>query len=228
MGLVEKMRDERLDDLKNRCFGIWRGVVTNVNDPLGLGRVKAKVHELLGDKDETDWASYCSPFGGSGAGWFFLPSPVTPGADEAQAGDGVWIMFEAGDLGRPVWCGFWYSAVDTPPAGAGKDVRVLRTRAGHRIEFGDASGGEYVKVTDKAGSSVLLDSAGGSVTVDSAGPLSVKAAGQVKVEAPTVVVDAGLVELAGAGGDVITTETHPKCRYNGQPIPGSSKVKAGS
>ena len=228
MGLLEKMRDERLEDMKGRCFGIWRGIVTNVNDPLGLGRVKAKVHELLGEKDETDWASYCSPFGGAGAGWCFLPSPVTPGADEPQAGDGVWIMFEAGDLNRPVWVGFWYSSVDPPPAGAGKDVRVLRSKAGHRIEFGDAAGGEYVKVVDKVGNRVLLDSAGGSVTVESVGDVTVKAAGEAKVQASKAVIDAGSVELAGADGDVITTATHPKCRYDKQPIPGSAKVKAGS
>ena len=37
-------------------FGMFRGVVTNVDDPEGLGRIKATVHELLGETDEPDWA----------------------------------------------------------------------------------------------------------------------------------------------------------------------------
>ncbi|MDI6792595.1 MAG: phage baseplate assembly protein V [bacterium] len=82
MNLQEILEDEKLTRLKNRYFGIWRGVVTNVNDPKGLGRIKAKVHELLGDKDETNWASYCAPFGGGGHGWFFMLSPVTKGAKD--------------------------------------------------------------------------------------------------------------------------------------------------
>lgn len=212
MNLSDRLKDEKVETLKGRFFGIWRGVVTNVNDPEGLGRVRAKVHELFGDDEETDWASYCAPFGGGGAGWFTLPSPVTAGAEQPQAGDGVWIMFEAGDINRPVWVGFWYSKIDPPPEGADKDVHVFRTRSGHRVAFCDKAGEEHIKVTDKAGNSVLLDSTTGAVTV----------------HASKVIVDAGQVELAGAGGGVITDATHPTCFYNGSPIPGSSKVKAGS
>ena len=214
MGLLEQMRDEQLEAMKGRFFGLWRGIVTNVNDPLGLGRVKAKVHELLGDEGETDWATPCLPSGG----WLFLP----------KTNDGVWVAFEAGDINRPVWLGFWTSKVDKPPEGAGKDVRVLQSRAGHRIEFGDAEGSEYVKVVDKAGSSVLLDSAGGVVAIESKGDVTIKAAGEAKVEAQKAVVDAQLVELAGTEGGVVTTATHPVCPYTGAPIQGSAKVRAGS
>jgi len=212
MNMTDKLKDERLEALKGRFFGIWRGTVTNTNDPDGLGRIKAKVHELFGDDEETNWASYCTPFGGGGAGWFALPSPVTPGAQKPQAGDGVWIMFEAGDINRPVWIGFWYSKVDRPPEGADKDTVVLQTRSGHRIEFSDKPGDEHVKITDKSGNSVLLDSNSGTV----------------RVEASKVVIASGQVELAGADGGVITQATHPTCFYNHQPILGSSKVKAGS
>jgi hypothetical protein len=107
MDLFDSLKDEATEGLRNRYFGIWRGIVSNVNDPLGLGRIKAKVHELLGDTGETDWASYCSPFGGGGHGWFFLPSAGTPGA-----GDPIWIMFEARNLNRPVWVGFWFNQTD--------------------------------------------------------------------------------------------------------------------
>ena len=73
MGLLEQMKRERERRGGGHFFGLYRGVVTNVNDPEKLGRIRAKVHELLGDTDETDWASPCVPFGGEGAGWLMLP-----------------------------------------------------------------------------------------------------------------------------------------------------------
>ena len=42
MGLLEQMRRERERRSDGRFFGLYRGVVTNVNDPEGLGRVRAK------------------------------------------------------------------------------------------------------------------------------------------------------------------------------------------
>lgn len=198
MDLLKAIKDDQINRLKGLLFGIWRGTVTNVNDPLGLGRIKAKVHELLGDNDETDWASYCSPFGGGGHGMFFLPSGGAPGT-----GDPVWIMFEAGDINRPVWVGFWFNQTDMAPLGASKDVRVLQTKSGHRLEFHDAQGQEKVVVKDKAGQTVTLDC--------SKNEIKVTANQKVIVEAPQV-------ELGeGAQGGVLTSQTWPSCFFTGQP-----------
>lgn len=198
MDLFDSLKDENAEGMKNRYFGIWRGVVSNVNDPLGLGRIKAKVHELLGDNEETNWASYCSPFGGGGHGWFFLPAGATPGA-----GDPVWIMFEAGDLNRPVWVGFWFNQTDTAPMGASKDVRVLETKSGHRLEFHDMAGKEKVVIKDKAGQTVELECT----------------KKEIKVTAnQKVIVEAPEVELGeGAQGGVVTSQTWPTCFFTGQP-----------
>ena len=214
MDLDEKLKDEELEKLKNRFFGIWRGVVTNVNDPQNLGRIKVRIHELLGDKDETNWASYCAPFGGGGHGWFFLPSPVTGGAKEAQAGDGVWIMFEAGDLNRPVWIGFWYSDVDGKPTDADKDVRVLETKSGHKIVFNDREGKEKIRIEDRDGQFMELDCKGEMITV--------QANQKVIVKAPEV--DVGESALSG----IHTQQTHAVCFVTGQPIGHSTTVKGGS
>jgi len=216
MDILEKLKDEKLERLKNKYFGIWRGVVTNVNDPLNLGRIKAKVHELLGDKDETNWASYCAPFGGSGAGWFFLPAPVTADAKEPQAGDGVWVMFEAGDINRPVWTGFWYSRVDAKPKGADKDVRVLQTKSGHRISFDDRA--KTVRVEDSSGQFIEWQALTGRITIEAKQKVIVKAE-QVSVESDSV--DLGKSDLSG----VICKNTHPVCYYNGRPIGCSQSVR---
>ena len=215
MNIYEKLRDEKLERLKDRYFGIYRGVVTNVNDPLGLGRIKAKVHELLGDRDETNWASYCAPFGGGGHGWFFLPSPVTEGADEPQAGDGVWIMFEAGDLNRPVWLGFWYSEVDGKPKDADKNVRVLETKSGHKVVFDDNEGKEKIRIEDKSGQYVEWEATENKITVE--------ANEKVIVKAPFVDIGEGS-SLSG----VECRNTHPVCYVTGQPIGCSTTVKGES
>jgi uncharacterized protein involved in type VI secretion and phage assembly len=156
MGLLEQMKRERERRGDGRFFGLYRGVVTNVNDPESLGRVRAKVHELLGDTGETDWAFPCVPFGGGGAGWLMLP----------KTNDPVWIAFEAGDLNRPVWLGFWYSTPQPPPGGAGPDVRVLQSKAGHRIELGDAEGEEHVRVSHRSGALVEIDRDGNIALVE--------------------------------------------------------------
>lgn len=89
-------------------FGPYRGIVTNTTDPVGQNRVKAVVPQLFGNAStETDWALPCVP-----ANFAAIPQP----------GQGVWIMFEGGDINYPVWMGVWQGTTSTPspydPVGA--------------------------------------------------------------------------------------------------------------
>ncbi|HXM58293.1 MAG TPA: phage baseplate assembly protein V, partial [Candidatus Dormibacteraeota bacterium] len=54
-------------------FGKYRGIVSDNQDPLMIGRVKARVPDVTGD-DETGWALPCAPFGGSATGFFAIPA----------------------------------------------------------------------------------------------------------------------------------------------------------
>ena len=47
----------------DRFFGKYRGVVTDNQDPLMIGRIRARVPDVMGD-DESGWAMPCAPFGG--------------------------------------------------------------------------------------------------------------------------------------------------------------------
>ena len=80
-------------------YGKYRGVVTDVKDPLMLGRIKANVPDVMGDQ-ESGWAMPCMPFGGSSMGFYALPG----------VGAGVWIEFEQGDPDYPIWSGCWWGA----------------------------------------------------------------------------------------------------------------------
>ena len=56
----------------NGFYGKYRGIVTDNQDPLMIGRVRAKVPDVMGDH-ESGWAMPCAPFGGSGMGFFATP-----------------------------------------------------------------------------------------------------------------------------------------------------------
>ena len=73
--------------------GIYRGLCVNNQDPAGMSRITAVVPQIFGNTSTvTDWALPCLPTGVTS-----IPSP----------GQGVWIMFEGGDLNYPVYMGQW-------------------------------------------------------------------------------------------------------------------------
>lgn len=147
-------------DGQPRFFGKYEGKVTDVADPLEIGRVRALVPEVLGEEVKTGWALPCAPFGGGkDRGLLFLP----------QEGDTVWIEFAAGDLSRPIWAGAFWGAPESAGqqddlsaetgselptsegAKAGPGKSILRTKDGHRIVMDDE--GEIVIIAhgkDKA------------------------------------------------------------------------------
>ena len=227
-GVLDQMTDERVENLKRLRFGLYRGVVRDVDDPEEKGRIRVEVHELLGAGKLTNWASYCAPFGGGGAGFFMLPRP----------GDGVWVMFERGEPTKPVWIGFWFNAQDTRPEEAGKDVRVLRSKTGHQIAFGDEDGKEFLEVKDNAGNVVRIDSPAGDLivkvsgkaTVEVGGDATVKAGGPVTLDAPQVKTTQ-LTDLGGGGrrvariGDLVLSRGH--LVQVGQIQTGAAKTSAG-
>ena len=60
-GVLDEFRDEQVERMKRKRFGLYRGIVRDVDDPENMGRVRVEIHELLGPGKLTDWASYCSP-----------------------------------------------------------------------------------------------------------------------------------------------------------------------
>ncbi len=71
------------------ALGVHRGVVESAVDPVGERRLLVRIPSVLGDR--AVWALACLPVGV---------------ADELpNAGDAVWVAFEAADASRPVWLG---------------------------------------------------------------------------------------------------------------------------
>ena len=151
-----KLFEERV---QNRFFGKYAGVVTDVEDPLEIGRLRARVPAVLGETAETGWALPCAPFGGGkDRGFLMLP----------EVGDTVWIEFAAGDVSQPIWTGAFWGAPDSAgqqddlaeeagsevptaeDAKAGPGRHVLRTAAGHRLLLDDEGDIVLTHGSDKA------------------------------------------------------------------------------
>lgn len=156
----------------SRFYGKHEGVVVDVEDPLGIGRIRAKVPAVLGEDVVSGWALPCAPFGGGkDRGFLFLPEP----------GDTVWIEFAAGDPCRPIWVGAFWGAPTTAGgtddlaqetgaevptsdgAAAGPGLSVLRTRSGHRLVLDD--GGDLVILAAGNGKTEIRLTPGGEVIV---------------------------------------------------------------
>lgn len=145
------------DTSRGLVQGVVVGLVTNLNDPDDLGRVKVK-YAWLGEI-ESWWAKLAAPMAGPERGIFYLP----------EVNDEVLIAFEHGDVHRPYIIGSLWSSTDKPPKKNSEAVlsgkvnqRIIKTRAGHLILLDDKSGEEKVQVKTKAGHEVMLDDTAGS------------------------------------------------------------------
>ncbi len=174
-----------------RAYGVAAGIVTNNQDPDGLGRVRIRF-PWLSDDNETDWARIATMMAGSERGSFFLP----------EVGDEVLVAFEHGDINHPFVIGMLWNGVDTPPETnsdgqnnirkiksrsgheiifddndtAQQEKLEIRTNAGHRIILDDSSGQEKIEIIDKTGNNKMtVDSVQNSINIESVMQLKIKA-----------------------------------------------------
>ena len=147
---------------ESRFPGLYDAVVTEVTDPLKVGRVKVRVPSIFVEEDT--WARPCLPYG-----HFFVPA----------IGDHVWVAFEAGDATAPVWLGVWYPSGEAPePAcdAAPPVQRLVRTEAGQTLLFDDSDGKERLRIEDRTGNYIELST--DAVTIHSEKPVTIDAPGQ--------------------------------------------------
>ena len=143
------------------------GVVTDNKDPDKLGRVKVKFPSLSND-DNSWWAPCISVGAGKNRGWFFIPEPD----------DEVLVLFEHGDVNRPLVVGGLWNGKDKPPDKnpGGNPRRVIKSRQGSKITFDD----DQMKL-------IIEDGTGkGKITFDSnANKISIEAlTGDVCIQSP--------------------------------------------
>lgn len=222
-----------------RIQGVVGAVVTSLDDPLGLARVKVAL-PWLSPEYETTWAPVIQLTAGKSTGAMFLPEP----------GDQVLVSFEFGDLRRPYVLG---SVVNRrtgaggvlQPGGtepgkaaikAGKPSAVawrgLVTPGGNRLAFhdeGPPGGGkptasEVVLTTDGDKLGLLLDAVKGELRIvctpgSPPGRLSIECDGDVEIKAGsagTLTVDGG--QLLTLKGKQVQIEGTGPVAVKGKPI----------
>jgi hypothetical protein len=158
----------RDDQQGDRFYGKYRGLVSDNQDPLDLGRLKARVPEVLGDV-ETGWASPCAPYAGPKAGLYVVPPKNA----------GVWIEFEAGDPSRPIWVGAWWGKAEVPPKPGGGQTRpgtkILRSDQGLIVALDDDA--QKISISDAdAKNQVVIEVKSGKITLKSSQQVIVEAA----------------------------------------------------
>ena len=139
--------------------GVVIGIVTNIQDPDKLARVRVKF-PWLSEDDESEWARVATLMAGKERGSLFLP----------EVDDEVLVAFEHGDMRRPFVIGALWNGVDLPPPEFAQDgknnLRLIKSRSGHVIKLDDTEGSEKIEIVDKTGKNrIVIDSKDNTITI---------------------------------------------------------------
>jgi phage protein D/phage baseplate assembly protein gpV len=185
-------------------FGLVIALVTSVQDPEKLGRVKVRF-PWLSDSYESEWARVVQVGAGKNRGLLVLP----------EVDDEVLVGFEHGDVRWPYVLGGVYNGVDKPKddpklidGSAGTvNRRWFISRAGHVLSFDDGSDGGGILIETGDGKQVVSlnaaatrihISSGGDVVIESKGKVSISAGSDLSIEAKSsLALKAPKVSLEG-------------------------------
>jgi len=186
--------------------GVVIALVSNVQDPLRMGRVKLKF-PWLSDSYESDWCRVAQ-FGGVGGGGLILP----------DVQDEVLVAFDRGSLEHPYVLAGLYNGLDKPTPDPDRvepvnlrsgevNWRSLADRSGNMMELLDARpGNRGVRLRTGDGAlTVHLDRTSTSLTIDSRGTVTVHGSRSVTVASEgdlTLRAGRAINLAAGAGVNV--------------------------
>lgn len=160
---------------RERFYGKFRGVVSDNRDPLMLGRVRAKVQDVLGD-NESGWALPSLPYAGSGVGLFLIP----------PANASVWIEFEHGDPDYPIWTGCFWALGEVPATPGIAEMKMLKTDTA-TITLNDLPGAGGITIETQLGMKIEINALGIEITTGQGAT--------VKLTGPQVSVNNGALEV---------------------------------
>jgi len=184
----------------DKVRGVHVAIVTDNKDQPSPFLIKVKYPWLPGD-DKTYWARVAMPMAGPERGAYFLP----------EVDDQVLVVFVHGDIEQPVIIGSLWNQKQPPPeanADGKNDVKVLKSKSGHRIVFDDTAGDEKVTVVDSTKKNKIAMSVKDKITtIESSGNITIKAQGNVLIHGNTVKMTAkGKIEGTGKSRLAISTD----------------------
>lgn len=183
---------------RNRVYGVAVGVVTNNQDPDGMGRVKVRL-PWLSDDDETAWARIAVPMAGNARGFYNLP----------EVDDEVLVAFEQGAIDRPYVLGALWNGKDAPPesnSDGKNNMRTWKSRSGHIVRLDDTDGSEKIEIVDKTGkNSIVITSSDNKLTIQADSDITIQSSnGKVKLSGNGIELSsqADVKIDASAGADI--------------------------
>ena len=186
-------------------------LVTDNNDPEGLGRVKVAFHWNKGV--DSPWLRIVSPHGGGDKGFYFIP----------EIGEEVQIGFENNNAEKPFVMGTVYHGAARPNGWttAENNVKAIRTRSGHSIELHDEQGKEYIVIYDASGNVVHIDTANNTISISAPDVVNISSK-EINIAAEdTVNIGAKEVNIIGkkkvsVASDTQIEEGAPKVTVTGE------------
>src|SRR5262245_9602310 len=152
----------------SRILGVRPAIVVDNKDGNGNPGYRVKVKfPWLSEQETTFWARIAIPMAGRDRGTYVLP----------EIDDQVLVVFEHGDIDRPIVIGALWSKKQDPVEinQSGKDnTKLIKSRSGHRIIFDDKEGAEKITIVDSTKKNkIVLDSVNKIVQLESDGDIEV-------------------------------------------------------
>ncbi len=208
MSLEDLLNKKEADD--QRIYGVVTGIVTSNEDEEGLGRVKIAFRWRGNEdeeKDETYWARVASLMAGKERGAVFYP----------EVDDEVLVAFEQGDINHPYIIGALWNSKDKPPetnSDGKNNIRMIKSRSGHKIILNDEQMKEKVEVITNAGHKIVLDDASAQEKIqiiDKTGnnkivfdsmmnSIEIESTMQLKIKSQMIEIDAGAMMTIKTSG----------------------------
>lgn len=132
----------------NKYYSIYRGIVSDVEDPEGMGRIKVIVYEVTGGKPIGRWAIPRNVYSGAGYGIQCLP----------EKGDLVWVEFIKGNALYPVWSHGYFGKDEKPEKYTHTKLYGFTTPKGISVTLDDKD--LVAKISMPNGDSITLNDKG--------------------------------------------------------------------
>jgi uncharacterized protein involved in type VI secretion and phage assembly len=157
-----------------------RAIVMDNEDPETLGRIRVQF-DWQKQQDEsmmTPWLRITQPYGGKDKGFLFIP----------EIDEEVMVGFEGDNAERPYIMGTYFNGVDSPDVKwlpGENEVKAIRTKNGHTIEFHDKGKGGYIRIYDKDKNkySITMSTDSASVSIQASGNISLNAGKDITMNA---------------------------------------------
>ncbi len=134
-------------------------------DPDGLGRIRVQFPWQVEYSELTPWVRIVTPHGGANKGFHFIP----------EIEEKVLVGFEGGNAEHPYILGSLYTGNAKPEAfkTANNDIKAIKTRSGHIIEFNDSENKETITIRDKNSNMIQFNTNDSSILISAPEKLTI-------------------------------------------------------